>query len=51
MRETLFGLEYGQKTENHGKWEAHTCNMARKTEKREKKDTQTLFDLQYSEKQ
>ena len=28
-----------------------TCNMARNTEKREKKDTQTLFDLQYSEKQ
>ena len=32
----LFDLEYGDTTKNYGKWENHTWNIARKTEKRGK---------------
>ena len=44
-------MEYGKKTENHGKWETHSWGLKidEITEKREKWES-TLKDLEYGEK-
>jgi len=44
-------MEYGKKTENHGKWETHSWGLKidEITEKREKWE-RTLKDLEYGEK-
>ena len=50
---TLQDLEYGQKTENHGKRETHTVGreIYRETLKNVKNEKFTLQDLEYGEKQ
>ena len=45
-------MEYGKKSENHGKWETSTWRLEKwkKSLKNVENEKQTLYDLEYGEK-
>ena len=45
-------MEYGKKTDNHGKWETHTVGREiwQETLKKVENEKCTMYDLEYGEK-